>query len=261
MSDITGTINAALEDPIPRMKEAPDATVSLLRGVRQPDGVLATEAVVREMKGSDEEFLATLEGKNAFSYPEYMSALLKRTVLFIGDIDIQRNPNSIDDLIVADRDILFLAVVKATYGTIRSFNISCPHCNHSSDLTVNIDEDFPIQGTPEEAREALLVTLKDGQIVNLNLPTSGDTKYAMKKGKTVPEQNTLMIARCAYFPGLTEAQKEDWAKNLGVGDRKLLRDALLDVELGPKAGAVNDPCPNCGETISVSLDWVGLLFG
>lgn len=258
MSDITGTINAAIEDPIPRMKEAPDATVSLLCGVRQPDGVLAVEAVVREMKGSDEEFLATLEGKNAFSYPEYMSALLKRTVLTIGDIDIQRNPNTIDDLVVADRDILFLAVVKATYGATRVFQIACPHCNTTSDLTVNIDEDFPIQGTPEEARAPINVTLKSGEVVTLHLPTGADTKYAMKKGKTVPEQNTLMIARCA---DIFVADKELWAKELSVGDRNLLRDALLNVELGPKAGAVNDPCPHCGETISVSLDWVGLLFG
>lgn len=252
------TINAAIQDPIPQMQDVPDTTVHLLCGLRAIDGTLQTEAVVREMNGGDEEFLAALEGKSALSYPEYMAALLKRTVLSIGDLNIQQNPNLIDDLVVPDRDILFLAVVKATYGNIRRFTITCPHCANTSDLNVNIDEDFPLQGTPEEARKPIVVTLKSGEKVTLRLPTCGDTKFVMKKGKTIPEQNTLMIARCA---DVLVADKEQWARNLNIGDRNALRDALLDVELGPKAGEVNDPCPNCGETINVALDWVGLLFG
>lgn len=253
-ADTATIINQAMEDPIPKMQEVAPTTVDLLLGVSGQ----AKVAIVREMNGADEEFLASIEAKTALSYSEYISTLLKRTVVSVGEMEVAKFPDVVDELIIADRDILFLAVVKATYGKVRTFNVSCPHCKEKSDLKVDIDEDFPVQGTSDDAETPIVVTLRNGQSVTLRLPNGADTKIATKKGKTIPEQNTIMIARCAQ---VNVPNKEKWARELPLGDRNALRDALLGVDIGPKAGEVNDPCPSCGEQISLALDWVSLLFG
>lgn len=259
MTDITtvaSSINDALQDPIPQMGTPPDTTVELLLGLNGE-----RTAIVREMTGADEEFLAALEIKTSFSYAEYISALLKRTVLSIGDFDVKKFPDSIDSLIVGDRDLLFIAVIKATYGTVRTFNTRCGSCGEVSEVIINLDEEFEVQGTSEDAEKKITVTLRDGSVIQLNLPTGGDSKYVTKKGKTTAEQNTLMIARCAALPTMNLDQKEHWARNLNLSDRNKLVAALLEVKLGPKVGEVNDPCPHCGEQITITLDWVSLLFG
>lgn len=247
-------INAASQDPIPKLAAPPDTHVSLLHGFDGED----KDAVVRELTGADEEFLAGLEAKTGLTYPEYLSALLKRAVVSIGSWDIKKFPDLVDELIIADRDILFLAIIKATYGQEKKFRITCPHCKEVGDISIDIDEHFKHEGSYEEAIASLTVTLRDGSEITLRIPTGADTRYVTKRGKTVPEQNTLMIARCA---DIEVADKEEWARSLNIGDRNALRDALLNVKIGPKAGEVNDPCPYCGEIISLPLDWVSLLFG
>jgi len=51
-----------------------------------------------------------------------------------------------------------------------------------------------------------------------------------------------------------------WARNLSIGDRRKLVDALLAVEIGPKMGEVETQCASCGEDMPILLDWVSLLF-
>lgn len=254
-SSVADTINSALQDPIPRIIEAPNTSTELLLGLNGEK--LAT---VREMTGSDEEYLSSLEAKGALSYAEYMSYLLKKTVVSIGDIEVKNNPEIIDQLIIGDRDILFLAVVKATYGKTRTFNIKCGECRGDVDINVDLDEDFSVEGTPEDAAKKISVELKNGEIVTFRLPNGGDSRYVAKKGKTSAESNTLMMARCAELP-MDAGSKERWARDLNIGDRTKIVNALLGVKIGPKPAEVNDPCPHCGETISMVIDWVGLLFG
>ena len=70
-------LNKALEDPVPRMDTHPESVVELYVGLQDSDGEWQTTAIVRELNGSDEEALASLEAKNGSSYADYMSFLLK----------------------------------------------------------------------------------------------------------------------------------------------------------------------------------------
>lgn len=252
-SSSADVINSAFQDPVPRMPDSTDPVVTLLRGFNGDK-----TAIVREMTGADEEFLAAMETKSSLLYPEYVSALLKRTVVSIGDIEIKKSPDVIDELIIGDRDLLFLGVVKATYGKVKIFKITCPFCNQDSDISVNIEEDFELQGSEEAASKDIEVTLRNGKSYTFRLPTGADAKIVVKRGKTIAEQNTLMISRCVTSP---VTQPMQWAKDLSIADRSTIVSAILDVKIGPKIGEVNDPCPVCSEMISVPLDWVSLLFG
>lgn len=247
------TINAAIKDPVPHIAEPPNTAVRLLKGYNGNK-----DAVVREMTGADEEHLANIEARRNLSYPEYVSALLKRTVISVGSIEVQKDPEVVDQLIIGDRDILFLATVRATYGSRRTYTLSCPHCSQDVDLSINLDEDFSIQGTEEDAERDISVVFKNGMEYQFRLPNGEDSLAITKKSKNLAEQNTLMISRCVTTP---VQNKEAWARNLNIGDRTKVVNAIFDVKIGPKAGEVNDPCPSCGKTINLPLDWVSLLFG
>ena len=123
------SINSALQEDVPEMKAAPNTVVELIRGIFNDElESWDTTAVVRELNGFDEEALASLDNRTLV-YAEYMSALLKRAVVSIGSVMIANNPSVIDNLIIGDRDLLFLGVVEATYGKTREdvfVGLVCP---------------------------------------------------------------------------------------------------------------------------------------
>lgn len=252
---VVNTVDELFRDPVPEMPDPLDTKVDLLYGL---PGISGKTAVVREMTGEDEEFMASLGNRSELPYPEYISHLLKRTVLQIGDIDVQKNPEVIEELTVGDRDMLFLGLVKATYGPTKEFVVTCSACEQENNFVVDIDTDFPISGDIENVNENIKVTLRNGKQVLFHPPTVADSRFVAKKGKTVAEQNTLMISRCV----LSDIPNSDeWASRLNMGDRRKIVQAILDAKVGPVVGEVNDPCSHCGETITVVMDWVSLLLG
>lgn len=254
--------NAAIADPVPHINEAPNTVVELLKGLYNPETEQwETTAYVRELNGEDEETLASITSKKTLSYAEYMSALLSRSVLKIGDIDISENSYLIDQLIIGDRDLLFVGTVKATYGRVRELEVTCSNCDATNYVTLNLDEDFAVTRPKTPLHIPLEVTLKDGSVVKLNYPTGSDSLYVAKKAKTTAEQNTLMLSRCATWDSNPPRDREQWAKSLNLGDRGKLVKALSTDPPGPKMEEVKTQCATCGEDLLILMDWVSLLFG
>lgn len=259
------TINTAIADPAPEIPRPENGDITLLRGLRHTTDSGDTwhdRAVVREMNGEDEEYLASIEGKPDIMYVEYMGAVLKRAVLSIGEVDVKQHPSVIDKLIIADRDMLFLAIVRATYGTTRTLRAICEACGTRNDVEINLNEDFPIRKPNFDVREPIEVQTSKG-VVKLRLPNGEDNIEASKVSKdNTAALNTHMLARCAVWSnGSAPADTTEWARRLSVGDRKKLIRSLLDVELGPKLREVDTQCAKCGEQLPVVLDWVSLLLG
>lgn len=254
-------VNDAIKDPAPELRESESLIVTLQRGLVDPvSGLWQTEAEVREMTGADEEYMAGIDARETITYSEYMAALLKKTVIRIGTISVQNSHTVIDNLSFGDRDILFLGVIRATYGKYKEFRVSCPKCSKENDVLMNLDEDFPSQEPTVDLREPLTVKLKNGKTVRLRIPTISDTAYVVKKAQNGSSQNTLMISKCAVWDGDQPADVEAWAKNLNVADRNKMVKALLDVKAGPSIEAVNVPCAHCGEEMTIGIDWISLLL-
>lgn len=247
------------DDAPPSIAPPPNPMVKLIAGYK---GVLGWQdtAVVREMTGLDEEFLASMNPAGGLQYASYCSELLKRAVISIGEIEVKNNPAVIDQLIIGDRDILFLAIIKATYGNMREFKITCPHCRKDNDLVVDIDRDFPVVGSPEVARKNIEVTLKDGETYLFRIPNTEDSKRVAQPNLNGPQQNTLMISRC-LIPDNRISNALQWAQSLSVGDRSKVINAIFEAKIGPEPQEVNTPCAHCGEPVVLVLDWVSLLFG
>jgi len=249
-------LSSALEEAVPEMAPAPDTVVKLMRGVYNKElDTWETSAVVRELNGYDEEALSSHDNKSTV-YAEYMSFLLRRAVVSVGSVIIKDNPQVIDELIIGDRDALFLGVIKATYGNTREYQVVCDSCNETNDVFVGVDE-FPVREAKHDLKEPLKVALKNGSEVSLRLPNGLDSKIVATKGKTTPEQNTIMLSRCVI--GVDNAA--DWARNLNMADRTEIINALLDAQPGPQIGEVKAPCAHCSEQMIIMLNWASLLFG
>lgn len=256
-------INAAATDPAPEMPTPLDDSVELLRGVHQElDGQEFWHDVarVRELNGADEEALDILGKKKGVTYTQYMDALLKRAVLNIGTIDVQQHPEVLDKLILADRNTLFLAIVKATYGNTRTIRATCNECSTSNDIEIELDEDFKIRKPSFSLQKPIIVDTHKGSF-SLRLPNGEDLIEAQKDGNGEAETNSIILSRCLIFGEKAPADKLDYARQLNAGVRRKLIDTLLDVEAGPDLEGVDTQCANCGAEMPVLLDWVSLLLG
>lgn len=256
------SLNDAIKDPVPELRPSESLIVTLQRGLIDPvSGIWQTEAEVREMTGEDEEYLSGIEAKGTISYSDYMVTLLKRTVIRVGKTSVTDNPSVLDNLSIGDRDILFLGVIRATYGSSKTFQATCPHCDKDNDVAINLDEDFPLQEPNVNLRVPVEITLRNGTVVRLRVPTTGDSSSIGKKSQTSSEQNTLMISRCAvWHDGEQPANVEKWAKALNVADRNKMVKAILDVEAGPKLEEVKVPCAHCDQEMIIRIDWISLLL-
>ena len=258
-------INEAIEEPTPHMSGFPDTTAELLRGLYDADkDKWHTEVEVRELTGEDEEHLASLEKKKGLLYAEYMTALLTRAIVRIGDLEIPngtRGESLVNKLMLADRDVAYLAVVKATYGNARTVHVPCPECNTMNDVTLELDKDFQMKYPDFDLKKGIEVEISTGT-VRLRLPNGQDSIDTSKSSKTDAEINTAMIAQCAVWAdGDRPDSPMGWARGLRMADRKKLVNALLEVEIGPNLEEVETQCASCGKDMPILLDWVSLLFG
>lgn len=255
-------IQAAIADPVPKISKTPDTKVELFRGVKDPKtGEWETTANVKELTGEDEEALAALDAEGDLLYAQYMAALLKRSVVTIGNIQISEHPEVIDTLIIGDRDTLFLATVRATYGEHREYQMDCPHCQKSNDVLIEMSE-FPVKQPKGDPQQPLIVELRDGTKQKFRLVTGGDSQLVSKKATSIPEQNTILIARCAEWDeGQKPANVEKWAKSLGMKDRAKIISKLLEAQPGPEIKEVEAHCAHCGKPFPIMLNWASLLFG
>lgn len=261
-------INEASADPAPAMPGPPDPHVLLLRGIRQVNDevdVWHDIAEVRELTGEDEEYLAATanKAKEGMSFTKYMGTLLQRGVLSIGDLDVQKHPSIIDKLIMADREMLFLAMVKATYGPTRKLRVICGQCGADNTVEIELDEDFKVTEPTFDIRKDMVVKTSKGP-VRLRLPNGEDMEAVQSDSKLTDAQvNTLMLARCSVWDEEdAPADKEAWARKLNVADRKTLVKKMLEASnFGPNLEGVETQCAECGENMAISLDWVSLLFG
>lgn len=256
-------INSAIADPVPQVSAPFNPVVKLIRGLVQSteDGeVWHDTAEVRELTGADEERLAAISGKKDTTYSDYMTEILTLAVTRIGDIEVQGRKAVIDKLMLADRDVLYLAIVKATYGLTREFVVTCPSCGEKNEITINLDEDFSYVEPDFDVRKGLEVEVSFGT-VKLRLPSGEDTNAVKKVIDNEAALNTLMISRCVVWPeGEEPTNKEQWARNLNVRDRRKITQVLLEAEVGPQMGEVDTQCAYCEATLPLMLDWVSLLL-
>jgi len=261
-ADTASVINDALTEPVPEMRGVPTLDVSLILGIKNPDKgkpEWINKAVIRELTGADEEYLASVEQKDDITYGDYLSSVVARGTLSIGDVPVNGDRGVIDQLSLFDRDILLLSLVRATYGEEREIVVSCPKCAHSNDVVIELSKDFPVTEPDFDISEGLSVKTSKGDVI-LGFPKVGG--ILPTNDMNVAEINTDMLAKCVILEeDKTVEERKEWARNLSIKDRRTLTEALLAVNIGPKLREVNTQCASCGNDMPILLDWVSLLLG
>lgn len=255
-------INDALVEPVPEMRGVPTLDVSLILGIKESgkgDGSWANKAVIRELTGADEEFLASVEQKEDITYGDYLSNVVARGTVSIGDVSVDGDTKIVDQLALFDRDLLLLSLVRATYGDEREVVVSCPKCDHSNDVIIELSKDFPVTEPDFDVSAGLPVQTSRGEVL-LGFPKVGG--ILPTNDMNVAEVNTDMLAKCVIFEeDKSFEERKKWARNLSIKDRRKLTEALLAAKVGPQLREVNTQCASCGKDMPILLDWVSLLLG
>ena len=260
MSDtqMADVINDAAVDPAPEMEPAPRLDLDLIYGI-EIDGEWVTTATVRELNGEDEEILSPLGTDDELLYTDYVTAILERAVVSIGDHPVTKS--LLEDLTLGDRDTLFLHAIRVSYGMEREVQALCPNCNESNDIVIELDEDFPLHPPTFDPQEGILVEGKR-DTYRLRLPTGKDMVVVQGDDvDSIAKFNTSVLAQCVVFGDDAPEDKVAWAKSLNLSDRKLLIDTLLKTRVGPELEEVDAQCAACQEEIRLVLDWASLLLG
>jgi hypothetical protein len=244
--------------------EAPNPGVAMLSYGVEIDGERRKLVTVRELNGSDEEALARLDpSKGDQYYVLLMDLIIKRATESIGGVT--PSPADLGQLLMGDRDIIFLEIILATTGEEKSYDeVKCPDCGAVFDAHVGVRGVVEVHRLEEDGDPYVDVELRDGSMVRLRYP-NGEDQMSLFQGKDVAkknssERNTLLLGRCIdTVDGKAIRNAVDFARNLGMADRRTLMDTLGD---GPRVEfkEVEVPCPECGSELPFKLSWAELLF-
>lgn len=244
--------------------ELPNPGVATLSYGVEIDGERRKVVTVRELNGSDEEALARLDpAKGDQYYVLLMDLIIKRATETLGGV--VPSPADLGRLLMGDRDIIFLEIVLATSGESKEYeDVTCPECGDVFNADVEIRGVVDIHRLEEEDNPFTDVVLRDGTSIHLRYPT-GEDQMSLFQGKdsgkkNASERNTLLLGRCIdTVDGKEIRNAVDYARSLGMADRRTLIDALGK---GPRVEfkEVEVPCPECGIELPFKLSWADLLF-
>jgi hypothetical protein len=220
------------------------------------------DAEVRELTGADEE--AITKARNG-GIGKFISTLLDSGTVAVGDQ--KSSPALLSNLLLGDRDTLLLEIRRATYGDeIVWDRYSCPHCGEEFRLSVTLDE-IPVRRLADPADRVFEVELRKGRKAYARLPIGADQDavLAIVERTTESEQNTLLISRCLISVVEADGSENavtgnpDFARSLGIVDRKRILDAIEEKQPGPQYNDVKFTHDSCGKEVPLFIS-AGDLF-
>lgn len=245
----------AIAGPVPLIEDAPDPVLVLPRGLFR-SGVWEREALVRELTGVDEEALAKAKTPLA-----YFNTVLALGTVSIGTFDLSGHTLAerqffLNELLLGEREQLFLKVVQVSFGNERVVNFTCQSCNVGQEVTLLIDTDFPPAKVENVDQSIFTHTTSKDDVVTYRAATGADTEEILtKRGLTLAEQNTVMLSRC--ITKLNDGLIVDsmaYARSLSMRDRQKLLELLVErqptIELN-----ITTTCASCGASQTLGMGW------
>ena len=238
-AEVTATKPVAVITP-------PDLTVELPGGLYDPfDGVTKT-AEIRELNGADEEAIARITDAG-----KALLTVLERATVKIGEKPA--NKESLDTLLSGDREMLLLAIRKATFGsTVEVGPGFCPSCDAEQTFTIDLTEDVTVKTLNEEDREFTL-DCKVGKVV-ISLPNGYVQKSIVTAtNKNSAELDTLLLKGCILSINDGPIVTIDHIKKLSLQDRRDIITEITTRNPGPQLGNIKKPCISCGLEVPLPL--------
>lgn len=249
----------AVAGPIPLIADTPKTAYVLPRGIFDR-GVWHKDVEVRELTGADEEMLSKVPDQLAF-----FSTVIALGVINVGTIDINSMPVAerkfrLGELLLGEREQLFLWVVRTSFGDEKVIPFTCTLCEVEQEAALLISVDFLPKEVDDIDTPLFHYTTKKGEDLEYRPAIGADQEEAIsKRGASLAEQNTVLLSRCiTKCDGKLITDPMGFARNLGIRDRQ-----ALIAKLNERQPAVNldmkTKCVSCGGDQTLSLGW-GDLF-
>jgi len=247
--------------PVPLIPSSVDPIFELPRGIMH-NGTWQTKTVVRELNGMDEEAMSRVKEP-----AEVYDIVLALATVRIGELDLESLPlperqGHLHQLLIGERDLLYLAIIKATYGSRKELRYRCqnPECNEEQDLFLDLDADFAPRQVDDIQRTEFTYTTSKGDVISYRAAIGSDQLESLKRRTaTMAEQNTILLSRCIKeVNGRLVVDPMDYARRMPMRDRLALLGEL--VERQPTFDlSVTIECVACRQEQVIPLGW-GDLF-
>jgi hypothetical protein len=245
---------------VPFIPPPPDTAIKLPGGgLLDADGTMHDDAVVKELTGADEEALSKADATKNMA--RYVQTITKRGTERIGKYE-NLDEKLLGELLIGDREMLLLAIRRATYGDEMKLTLICPSCTSAVDASFDLGTEIPIVDFGDEKKRYLDIKLRDGRMAKVRIPMAADQDFVLgMTNKTVPEMNTIMLARCIVSIDDMPITGQDAVRHLGIMDRRTIVKELNESQPGPKYGEVNLECPGCGRDFPLQIGILELFRG
>lgn len=223
-----------------------DTLVELAVGLDVPFEGLITTAEIRELNGADEEAIAKLNDP-----AKALMLILERAVVKLGDKPTDKG--LLDALLAGDRELLLLAIRRATFGDeVNLEGNICKTCVEPQKMTVNLSDDVEIKKLNIEEKE-FIVSCKVGPVL-VKLPT-GFTQKALVSAtnKTAAEMDSIVLKNCIVSINGNALINTNDVLKLSIKDRRDILKEISERNPGPQLSEVKKSCPNCGQEVPLPL--------
>ncbi len=228
------------------IKAPSNTSVELAVGLDVPFEGLITTAEIRELNGADEEAIAKLNDP-----AKALMMILERAVVKLGDKPTDKE--LLDALLAGDRELLLLAIRKATFGDeVNLEGNICKTCVEPQKIEINLSEDVEIKKLNIEEKE-FTVSCKAG-MVRVKLPT-GYTQKALvsASNKTAAEMDSIVLKNCIVSINEKPLINPNDVLKLSIKDRRDILKEISERNPGPQLSEVKKSCPNCGQEVPLPL--------
>lgn len=242
--------------------------VTLVAGYKDSQGVIHSEAEIREMNGVDEEDIQKSDVRSNIG--RIVTRLLANCVVRIGSLEKSQFKAAawekiMQELYLGDRDLLMMEIRKFTYGGELEVPFQCPHCKAQGKHIMEWDEVEikPVSGDPASVPFELKKGAfnDDGERVNegtLRMPIGQDQELLDGVArKNLGQANTALITRCVTSLGDIKLSAPVF-KNLSVADREAIVTTISENNFGPDFKQEIE-CPTCGEKFDTGVHPVNFL--
>jgi len=254
------TMRDVLAGEMPTMGEPENPVLTLPRG-RLVNNKWETAAEVRELTGADEEYLARKRDPL-----DYFDAVLALGVTRLGSanlvsMNMGEREQVLSVLLTGERELLFLTVIRATFGNERELEFQCGTCQGEFTTTLLLDHDFPlVDDLGFDPPLTYEFTTSKGERIEYRLVTGADQREAAeRRNATTAEQNTIILSNVIRrVSGEPPFDTKEYVLGMSMKDR---RDLLADIDghLPTINNEIDLECQSCGTKNRVTLNW-GDLF-
>lgn len=225
--------------------------VTLPGGYITATGDVLDEAEVRELTGADEEAIA-----KAPNVGRALLTILQRGTVRIGDE--KADDKVLDNILSADRDVLLLAIFKATFGKTAVIPVLIE--GEMKEVEVDLDNEIQVKSLEDKINDRIFSVKGRKDTFTVQLPT-GKTHREMVKNseKSSAELTTIMLEGTVLEINGAPVLSKSQVQNLGIQDRKVIIDEINKRLPGPQFDNVFVTDPDTGKEVRVPVNF-GTLF-